>query len=340
MFPKLAGLMALDQSSTVAVDQQMDRTASDTLENEAISQAQEREASLLLWDADSNRYCIMHPTLLDNAATSLPITITPNPSTPTLILISAPETSTPWLTLDLQALTLKLHTHAITALPSLYILDTLVTALLNLLLHLHRSCATPRAKQSATFTYEEAAPEAQATNALYFPPPPPSLHSHRSRSHSQLRQPKRRGNDRSRSRGPSLFRSSTAAVNNRSTASIAGTTTHSALASPTPWAAATAANSTRAHYSVAISTTNSPTGHHDRDIELGDLTPDGTSLATVKQKPPKTLFSVDDESLSSGTRTVLRFLYWVFEAVYWCLGLLVQLLAAGVVWGGKFVSKL
>lgn len=317
--------MALDQSSTVAIDQKLDRSASDILQNETVTRAQDREASLLLWDADSNRYCIMHPTLLDNAATSLPITITPNPSAPTLIIISAPETNTPLLTLDLQTLALKLHTQAITALPSLYILDTLVTALLTLLLHLHRSCATPRAVQPAT-----SAQNVQETGntALYFPPPPPSLHSHR--SHSQLRQSKRSARERSQSRGrTSLFRP----ANNRSTPSIAATT-HSALASPTPWV-----NST-AHYSVAVSA-NSPYGQQQgRDIELGDLSADGTSLATVKQKAPKQLFSVHDEGLSSGTRTVLRFLYWLFEAVYWILGVLLQLLAAAVVAGGKCVSKL
>lgn len=330
IFPKLAGLMALDQSSTVAVDRKINRSASDVLQNEAITQAQDCEASLLLWDADSNRYCIMHPTLLDNSATSLPITITPNPSAPTLIIISAPETETPLLTLDLQALTLKLHTHPITALPSLYILDTLVIAILTLLLHLHRSCATPRAIQPATFAQGEENQEAEASAALYFPPPPPSLHSNRSRS--QLRQPKRSARERSQSRGrPSLFRSAP---------SIAGTTrTHSALASPTPWAN----NASTAHYSATISSP-SPYGHHSRDIELGDLsTPaDGTSpsLANIKQKPPKQLFSVDDESLSSGTRTVLRCLYWGFEMVYWVLGVMVQILAAGVVAGGKFVGKL
>ena len=283
----------------------MTRSASDLLQNEAITRAQEREASMLLWDADSGRYCIMHPTLLDNTVTSLPIEITPNPSVPQLIVIGAPETNTPLLTLDLQALTLKLHTQAITALPSLYVLDTLVTALLSLLLHLHRSCAAPRSLQPTTFTQQQ-------DSSPYFPPPPPSLHSNR--SHSQLRQPKQdRGHSQSRA---SLFRS------NRSTHSVAATTTHSALASPTPWASV-----------------NTPYGQN-RDIELGELSPEGTSLETVKQKAPKGTFAIDDEGLPAGTRAVLKFLYWVFEVVYWLLAVLVQLLAAAVVAGGKLVTKL
>ena len=316
IFPKLAGLMALDQSSTIASNHNMSRDESDRLQNEAIITAQDREASLLLWDADSNRYCILHPTLLDNAATSLPIKITPNTSAPTLIVVSAPETNTPLLTLNIQALTLKLHTQAITALPSLYALDSLVTALLTLLLHLHRSCAIPRAKQRAASPQQ--APEA---DPLFFPPPPPSLHSNRSRS--QIRQTKR-----SRSQH-SMFRSKT----NRSAVSLAPSTTHSALASPTPWN-----SSPNPHYSATIASTIG--GDHDRDIELGELGPDGTTLATAKQKPPKPIFGTDDQSLPAGTRAVLRFLYWVFEVVYWILGVAVHLLAAAVVAGGKLVSKL
>ena len=312
IFPKMAGLLALDQSSTEAVNQGFDRAGSELHQKEAVDRAQERETSMLLWDVDSGRFGILHPTLLDNGATTLPIEISPNPTTPSKIVISAPETHTPLLTLDLQSLALTIHAQAITALPSLYILDTLMIALLTLLLHLHRSCATPRAippggGSPPSITQEEMLP--------YFPPPPPSIHTkgsinnlRRSHSHTSL----------------SLFRS------NKSVRSVAATSTRSALASPPAF------NS--GYY-------NSPNGHHgDRDIELGDLTPDGTSLTTTigkqKQKAPKGMFSVDDENLPSGTRNVLKFLYWVFEVIYWILGFMVQLLAAAVVAGGKLVSKL
>lgn len=293
--------MALDQSSSIAVSHSLDRSAASDLQKSALNHAREHEAALLLWDADSDRYCLMHPTLLDNTATTLSITITPNPTTPQQIIMAAPETQLPLLTLDLQTLTLKIHARAITALPSLYILDTLMTALLTLLLHLHRSCATPRTSQPAI---------TDEGNIPYFAPPPPSLHSKssqrniRSKSSTQAR---------SQSRA-SQFRS------NKSVRSVAASTTHSALASPSPW----------------------PNGHSsDRDIEMGSLSPEGTSLATVrKQKPPKGIVSADDASLPAGTRAVLRFLYWIFEIIYWVLGVLVQVLVAAVVAGGKLVTKL
>ncbi|KAL2057558.1 hypothetical protein ABVK25_001942 [Lepraria finkii] len=165
VFPKLAGLMALDQSSNVAVAHKLDRTASAELQNEAIQRAQEQEASMLLWDDSSNKYCLMHPTLLDSAATTLPITIIPHSSSPQKITIYAPETHEPLLELSIQTLNLTIHASTITALPSLYILDSLMTSLLTLLLHLHRSCATPTVTQPATF---EQTP--------MFPPPPTLAH--------------------------------------------------------------------------------------------------------------------------------------------------------------------
>lgn len=165
IFPKLAGLMAFDQSSNVAVEHRLDRQASAELQTEAIHRAQEHEASMLLWDDSSNKYCLMHPTLLDSAATTLSISIFPTPSNPKRITIYAPETNTPLLELSLQTLTLTLHTSTITALPNLYVLDTLMTCLLTLLLHLHRSCATPRPE-----------PISQFPEMPMFPPPPTLAH--------------------------------------------------------------------------------------------------------------------------------------------------------------------
>ena len=179
IFPKLAGLMALDQSSNVAVAHKLDRKASADLQIEAINRAQEREASMLLWDNESNQYCLMHPTLLDSSVTILPIEVSPKPSHPQQIKILAPETNTPLLTLSLTSLALKVHTSPIIALPSLYILDTLMISLLSLLLHLHRSCVAPGSYPAST-----------TPQTPHFPPPPTlaykgsqaSLRKHRSLS--------------------------------------------------------------------------------------------------------------------------------------------------------------
>lgn len=274
--------MALDHSSNVAVAHKLDRKASADLQSEAISRAQEREASMLLWDSDSNKFCLMHPSLLDSAATTLPIEITPSPSNPQKITISAPETNTPLLTLSLQSLALTLHTPAIKALPSLYILDTLMSTLLTLLLHLHRSCASPSPSQ----------PISISPHTPLFPPPPIFAYDS---PHSSLR------NKRSTSRF-SVFRSTKSMKSNRSL--------HSASA-------------------------------YEQDIELQHLPPrQGPETVARKHQPPKQIFSTDDESLPKATRAVLKLLYWAFEVLFWIMGVVVQLLAAGVVGAGKLVTKL
>lgn len=287
IFPKLAGLMALDHSSNVAVAHKLDRKACADLQAEAIGRAQEQEASMLLWDSDSNKYCLMHPTLLDSAATTLAIEITPNPSNPQEITIFAPETHTPLLALSLQTLALTLHPPAITALPSLYILDTLMSTLLALLLHLHRSCAPPSPSSHAVPT------------SLHRPlfPPPPTLAYDPPRSSL--------GNDKRSPSRFSVFRSTKSIGSDRSP--------HSASA-------------------------------YGQDIELQFLPPrrgpETVGRKKTKRQPPKQIFSTEDESLPKTTRAVLKLLYWAFEVLFWFMGVLVQLLAAGVVGAGKLVTKL
>ncbi|KAL8792495.1 MAG: hypothetical protein Q9195_004951, partial [Heterodermia aff. obscurata] len=129
IFPSLAELMALDQSSTIAATHRLPRTTSTSLQQEAISRAQQNEASNLLWDSDSGNYYLIHPTLLDNASTTFPITITPNALNPQKIIFAAPETGggTPLLELDLASKKLSVYAGPVKALPSLYVLDTLIT---------------------------------------------------------------------------------------------------------------------------------------------------------------------------------------------------------------------
>ncbi|KAL9077412.1 MAG: hypothetical protein Q9161_000257 [Pseudevernia consocians] len=284
IFPKLAGLMALDHSSNVAVAHKLDRKASADLQAEAVVRAQEQEASMLLWDSDSNKYCFMHPTLLDSTATALPIEIIPDPSSPQKITIFAPETNTPLLTLSLQSLALTLHPPAITALPSLYILDALMSTLLALLLHLHRSCATPHPSPPPTST---------SPHRPVFPPPP-------TLAYDSPRSSLRHKGSASRF---SAFRSTKSMKSNRSLRSASAS---------------------------------------EQDIELQYL-PRHQGPETVGRKhhqPPKQMFSTDDESLPKPTRAVLKLLYWAFEVLFWFMGVVAQLLAAGVVGAGKLVTKL
>lgn len=80
---------------------------------------------------------------------------------------------------------------------------------------------------------------------------------------------------------------------------------------------------------------------YEQDIELQHLPPhQRPETAGRKRQPPKQIFSTHDESLPKPTRAVLKLLYWAFEALFWFLGVVVQLLAAGVVGAGKLVTKL
>ena len=92
----------------------------------------------------------------------------------------------------------------------------------------------------------------------------------------------------------------------------------------------------------------------DKDIELGELEPEtgrgrgGGEMVfdtkkkkkKEKRKAPKGIIDVEDPALPKGTQRALRFLYWVFEVVFWVLGVVVQVLAAAVVGAGKFARKL
>ena len=80
---------------------------------------------------------------------------------------------------------------------------------------------------------------------------------------------------------------------------------------------------------------------YDQDIEMQSLPAiSATSEKDGKHKPPKQIFSTDDEGLPKATRAVLKVLYWIFEVVFWFMGVVVQVLAAGIVGAGKLITKL
>ncbi|MCJ1392688.1 hypothetical protein MMC18_005559 [Xylographa bjoerkii] len=163
IFPALAELMALDQASSIAVAHNLSRQDSDDLSAEALRRTRETEAANLLWDSDSARYYLIHPTLADGEPATFPFAIDASACTITLLSATAAG-APPLLTLSLATDTLSIHTHALTAPDALYVLDTLLAALLTLLLHLHRTAALP-----STHVYP-AMPSPALT--LSFAPPP------------------------------------------------------------------------------------------------------------------------------------------------------------------------
>ncbi|KAL8885061.1 MAG: hypothetical protein Q9215_007028 [Flavoplaca cf. flavocitrina] len=168
IFPKLAELMAIDKSSTIAVEHGLDRLACTDLQTEAIEQAHRLEASSLLWDSESQKYYLIHPTLLeDGSPAAFPIDVMSSGATPREIKILAPNSTVPVVELSFETLALDIHMDVMKSFSSLYLLDTLLSTTLVLLLHLHRS-------RSSSPTLRPTSP---APSVLPFFEPPPTIPS-------------------------------------------------------------------------------------------------------------------------------------------------------------------
>ena len=335
----MAELMALDQSSSVAVAYKLDRATSGELQAEALVRAKAREGCELFWDGDSGRYYLLHPTLGGGEPSSLEIAVEHDPRTGELshIRIRAPSVASPLaaspssattthspvlMTLSLSTLALTINAPLIAALSSLYILDSLLSALLTLLLHLHRSAS-----------------DSQTTNPFHpHPHSPSSARSLHSRRHD----------------------------------SLLSTTTTMTFAPP-PTAASPGAKAKAKAKAKAISTRSVKTSRFGKarrksdattvdyrnsnnngnsemqgegDIEMG-IIPSSHHYPEQQQHTPvstiptfKPTFDVDDFTLPKPTRAMLRLLYWGFAGAVWTLGVVVNLLAAGVVGLGVLVRKL
>ncbi len=157
VFPKLAELMALDQSSSIAVTHRLNRETNAALQAEALARACQHEASSLFWDTDSQKFYLIHPTLSGNS----PCTFLIETSREQITILSPHDAQASIITLCFKTLTLTLNTHLISHLPSLYILDTLLTTILILLLHIHRL-------SPSTSPLSRSSP----TPSPSFPPPP------------------------------------------------------------------------------------------------------------------------------------------------------------------------
>ena len=182
LFPKLAELMAIDQSSSIASTHRLERQAAAELQSEAVMRAQANEGSSLLWDSDSEKYYLVHPTLLDGTSTTFPVDIARDEQNQNVreISISAPETGSTvkLLALDPFRKTLRINAEPISCLPSLYTLDTLTSALLILLLHLHRSSKPHGVSPDDDVRSINMPP-------TFFPPPPTAASAHSSRALSR-----------------------------------------------------------------------------------------------------------------------------------------------------------
>ncbi|KAL8730406.1 MAG: hypothetical protein Q9181_004668 [Wetmoreana brouardii] len=177
IFPKLAELMAIDQSSTVAVEYRLDRQACTDLQTEAVERAYRQEACNLLWDHESQKYYLIHPTLLDDdSPAAFPIDVITNAGTPQAIKILAPNSTNLAIELSFESLHVNIYIETITAFSSLYLLDALLSTTLVLLLHLHRSRSSPSTR-----------PTSPASALPFFEPPPTIPSSLRAKTNKERR---------------------------------------------------------------------------------------------------------------------------------------------------------
>ncbi|MCJ1250968.1 hypothetical protein MMC30_008198 [Trapelia coarctata] len=166
IFPTLAELLAIDHSSSIAVAHALNRKDSADLQAEALLRVRAAEAANLLWDSDSSRYYLIHPTLLAGDPATLPFDVDERACTITLLSSTSPAAQA-FLTLSLATNVLTIHAPAIAPLDSPYALDTFVSAILALLLHLHRTATrlTPQLTSGAF------ASDGQPLNLNFAPPP-------------------------------------------------------------------------------------------------------------------------------------------------------------------------
>ena len=165
IFPRNAEVKALDQSSSIAIEHGLPRSASKDLEKEAVVRARERETSVLLHDAETDKYTLVHPTLAHGDPAAFPIEMFPL-ERPSTIHITSPYESDKSLLVAINLATkrLEISSGLIAELPSVYAVDTLVSASLCLLLHLQRS-------KSFLEPYFLDLPPRPAASIAFEPPP-------------------------------------------------------------------------------------------------------------------------------------------------------------------------
>lgn len=301
VFPKLAELMALDQSSSIAVNHRLSRETNADLQAEALERAYQHEATSLFWDTDSQKFYLIHPTLSGGNSCTFSIETRPEQ----IRILSPDHAEAPIITLSLKSLTLTLNTQLVSHLPSVYILDTLLATVLILLLHIHRSSPT-------TSPLAKASPAPSPS----FPPPPPSssLQTLVSPSNKALARKKRRWTFSPFTRSHSKTKSNS---NRRSP-------TH-----PDELNSTNASNTIQQQQQQQQSPPSAPQQPTTQPFSL-----------PPPPSAPLQIFDPKDESLPRTTRAVLKLLYWAFSVVVWALGVAVQIMAAAVVGLGKVVMKL
>ncbi|MCJ1410245.1 hypothetical protein MMC19_004330 [Ptychographa xylographoides] len=332
ILPKSAELLALDHASSIAISHNLDRQDGEDLQAEALLRIRDTEAANLLWDSDSSRYYIIHPTLNDGEPMTFPFAIDEVASTISLLSANTLPRSAvsagpvpaapPLLSLSLATNTLTVHTQAIAPLQSPYALDTFLAAVLTLLLHLHRTAAAVTANPAALASV-------QGIDLNFAPPPTSALAP--SASRKSLRSASKARSSRSRP---------------ESTISMSMGMGRSLSRAQTP---SLSTLRPQRHNTELSQLSNSTLA--EPDLEMGFLGSKGSRKGLSKKGTAVELqtngvdlskfqsYDLDDERLPAVTRGVLRIIYWLFGCLVWVLGVVVGVLAATVVGVGSLMKK-
>ncbi|KZF19708.1 hypothetical protein L228DRAFT_250780 [Xylona heveae TC161] len=179
IYPKLAAMMALDsidgRASAVSSPNPTSLSSNNShrIASLALSKNAEKECCRLYWDADTNCYMLVHPTLNGGLPVAFPIdTINGDAGfnvagTGTIRLLS-PDRQLTLSSLDFGNHTLTVDTVALANIPSLYIVDVVVTAIFAVaLVEGRRLCPSPLPLPATSI-------DSQSPSHPYpYPPSPP-----------------------------------------------------------------------------------------------------------------------------------------------------------------------
>ena len=334
IFPVLAKIRAIDQAASTAISHALGRSQGAALERENITRAHATTAAPVLFNKTTQSFYVSLPHYSPDADSidvapahhTLPVEVTPNVSIRILEPPSAQSAANPILTLSLHAKVLIVHSHALASLPTPYGVDILVSAMMVLVLHLHR--------QDSLLSYDNNATSSTTELIPTFAPPPTiaGSTSRAGRSSSRSNTKRDRSTSRAGSRLGSLLhpnrrpaelpterersRSHLGIYPQSQTRALSRLSTHSAAA-------------TTLHGSPPLHAPSTPGLEKGLDQQLSDrgtapeLNPRVTGLDLSRFQA----YDLADPRLGYATKGVLRVLYWTLGVLVWVMGVSVGVLA-------------
>ena len=312
-FPSMAENQAVAEARQVALNSQLSEKDAMTLQAKTIESTRRAEAGALLWDSDSSSYYFTLPPTKEQSATDMstpfPIEYIPGESVRFM-----GRSSRPILTLDLTDCSLVIETTTISSLSaSSHTLDILLSGILTLVLHLHRI--------DGVFSEPRMV-------APYFAPPPKSVRGGKAISSRSLTPKPKRSQASSQPGVPWLSRLNPLANRKQTPHPLDSVYfldhTNSALTFDKDLERGSDSDSVIMPGHRIPPMTTPP-------IAPGGIAPELRGSNTGVDLSKFQAFDLKDPDLGGGTKAALRILYWAFSVIVWILGVIIGVLAAGIV---------